>query len=238
MNMEFHEIGNSAGKFELFLPIAPETLSGFASVPTVVREWQNLSADQIANALREKLDSITTSTVKNFRDLFLSFTPTSILEFDGAWEFRFSNSADVTNFSCGSNFFLPANDHDIQVELDKFSHAYDVHSTEFIEFFQNFSGLSSSSFGHEFATNFFEFLFLELDVDDNWEESVILFSECNGDLLLMNESQEVGWWYHESNEVGHFVSSFADFLKKYTDFKTRYLDPFGSYTAYAPKSLR
>ena len=237
--MEFHQIGNSnAGRFELFLPFSAETLADFSDVPEMVRACVGVDAQAMSQNLRAKLDTVETASVKRFRDFFLLYSPVSLIEFDGSWEFRFCCSGDLADFSSGTNFFLPAGVHDIQSELDSFVDSYDVQCPELIEFFAHFYGLSSSSFWHGFSSSLSPCSFLEIEIDEDWEDAVILFSEGNGDMLLMNEEQEIGWWYHESNEIGHFADGFSECLEKYTDFKMNYLDYFGSHTSYSPKKPR
>ena len=239
MNMEFHQIGNSnAGRFELFLPVSGETIADFSEVPEIILGYVGLEPIAVEQSLQTKLDQIETATVRRFRDLLLTFPPISLLEFDGSWEVRFCCSRNPADFSSGVNFFLPAGHHNIQAELAKFADSYDVQSPELFEFFTHFYGLSSASFWHGFSSTLSPFSFLELEIDEDWEDAVILFSEGNGDMLLMNEEQEVGWWYHESNEIGYFADSFAECLEKYIDFKMKYLDHFGSYTSYSPKKPR
>ena len=237
--MEFHQIGNSTGgKFELYYPILPENLADFDAVPSSILDWQGLEPEEVERLVQIKLDSIETQSVQKFRDFFSTFKPVSVLEYDGAWQLRFSNSVEINDFSPGTNFFLPSSDHDVLAALKTFTESYDIHSLELVEFLTYFHGLSSSSFWHGFTTSLSPVSFFNIDIEDSWEESVILFSEGTGDLLLMNEEQEVGWWYHESNQIGHFADSFAECLERFTEFKIKYLDHFGSHTAYNPKSTR
>ena len=238
MNMEFHHIGNYAGILELFLPFNAETLADFESVPNAIRDWQDLDSNSVSQHLRYKFRSITTPSVERFCEFFQSFKPVSVLEYDGAWQFRFSNSPEIADFSWGTNFFLPAGGHNFEHKLEVFSEGYDIQCPDLIEFFTNFHGLTSSPFSQGFTSDFSPFSFLGFEIDDNWDESVILFYAGNGDLLLMNEEQEVSWWYHETNEIGFFAGSFTECLEKFTEFKISYLDYFDAYTVFNPELPR
>ena len=224
-------------KSELSLPFTLEMLEPFHEIPTSVIEIQGLSSSEVWQRNKKKL-SVTTKAVQQFCDVFLAYSPISVLECSGAWEFRYSVTKETEDLSLGNNLYLPADEHDIQVELDSLFDRYDIESKELLEFFTHFHGLKNSSFRHGFVSEFDPFSYTELEIEEDWEDAVVLFSEGTGDLLLMNEDQKIAWYYCTKSALAHYANDFSEFLEKFTDFKSKYLDCFGSYNSFAPRKPR
>jgi hypothetical protein len=118
---------------------------------------------------------------------------------------------------------------------------FDFYHRTYVDFLRLFCGMREAlppASGHFLYDEFTVFCddpwsdSLDMDADEEWVDSLILFRSRNGDVLLMNEEGVTGWFLHEQGRVEPYSTTFNKFVLQYSVFLDKCREPFDGYSAF------
>ena len=208
-------------RVEYFFPVDRSKIRANAALPEEFDRLADLSPDNVQATIRQKLSTARTDGVQALGRRLSAFQPVSLLVYDRDWYLRFCRDAE--DYTTLANFYArPTLDSELVQDLfDQFA-CHDETFRELIELFAGF-GESFPPMAGAFTYDDFKIFNEEVwseHVDEeenaNWMDALCLYATDNGDILLMNDDGETGWFRHDrSRIISKYTDNFPAFLSKY-----------------------
>jgi hypothetical protein len=224
---------------EYRLPIDVKDLPSGTELP---RRFRILTESDPAKWLERIYSTLVPRSFRTLSDAFLKFTPISlVLACDESWYVRCCFD-DPENYS--GNIYLPRGQrYEIVRDLVE-----SVNMSRLFEFVQSFGGLreslppGSGNFIYDKFTLFSDHPVAETfdtsEEYEEWEDALCLFYASNGDILLLSQDWQTGWFRLTQQVIEIYSDSFGQFVRQYAVFVKTYSDPFDSFSAFSPVKPR
>ena len=162
------------------------------------------------------------------------YKPTSVIHYCDSWFIRCC-IGDPNDYSISNELYLA---HKLfWPEISVFIEDFPADQT-LKEFFRQFAGMRESMppMSGDFVYNDLQLLDdlvsgRDTDEYEDWLDALCVYHAVNGDLVLLGEDGETGWYVMAENRVDLFTSSFDEMLQLWAEFRSTWNKPFDSYSA-------